>query len=230
MFACSRRATAPAIAVAAACISFATAGAQGAEQQVWNEIDTYLTLPNRDWRLYAFVSMTRAEEANTLEPSVSANLDYLPLSWGFVRTGYRYIWSITNTPYDEKRWLFEATIPATTGQWRFRNRTEMELRWLFGVPSQRYRDRLRIERDVDVRWLRRFVPYATYEMYYDSRYHALSRTGYRLGAAMTFTPNVGLELTELRQDNRFGSPRHVDALTATVVLYFDWNHLSIPRR
>ena len=38
---------------------------------------------------------------------------------------------------------------------------------------------------------------------------------------MTFTPNVGLEITDLRQDNRFGSPRHVDALTNTVVFRFD---------
>ena len=218
----SRRATAPVIAAAAAaCISLGSARAQGAQQQAWSEIDTYWSLPNRDWRLYAFASMTRADEANTLEPSVSANIDYVPLSWGFLRTGYRYIWSITNTPYDEKRWLFEATIPATTGRLRFRNRTEVELRWIFGVPSQRYRDRLRIERDVDVRWLRRLVPYATYELYYDTRYHALSRTGYRFGAAMTYTPNVGLEITDLRQDNRFGSPRHVDALTVTAVLHFD---------
>lgn len=222
MLECSRRATAPAIAAAAAaCISLGAVRAQSPQQQLWDEIDTYWALPNRDWRLYAFASMTRAEEANTLEPSVSANIDYLPLSWGFLRTGYRYIWSITSSPYDEKRWLFEATIPATTGRLRFRNRTELELRWVFGVPSQRYRDRLRVERDVDVRWLRRFVPYATYEVYYDTRYHALSRTGYRVGAAITFTPNVGLEITDLRQDNRFGSPRHVDALTVTTIFRFE---------
>ena len=187
---------------------------------MWNEIDAYFTLPNRDWRIYAFTSMTRAEEANTLEPSISANLDYLPFSWGFLRTGYRYIWSITDKPYDEKRALLEATIPATTGRVRFRNRTEVELRWLFGVPSQRYRDRLRVEGDVDVPWLRRLVPYATYEVYYDTRYRALSRTAYRLGTVMTFTPNVGFEITELRQDNRFGSPRHVNAVTNTVVFHF----------
>lgn len=220
MFNRARRSTPPVLAVAAVCATLGSARAQSAQQQLWNEIDGYWTLPNPDWRLYGFTSMTRAEEANTLEPSVSLNLDYLPFSWGFLRTGYRYIWSITNTPYDEKRALFEATIPATTGQLRFRNRTEVELRWLFGRPSQRYRDRLRIERDVDVRWLRRFVPYATYELYYDTRYHALSRTGYRIGATLTFTPNVGLEITDLRQDNRFGSPRHVDALTTTVVFYF----------
>jgi hypothetical protein len=208
-------------AAAAACIALSGAGSQGVQQQVWNEIDGYFTRPNADWRIYAFASMTRAEEANTLEPSVSANLDYLPLSWGFLRMGFRYIWSSTDTPYDEKRALFEATIPATTGRLRFRNRTEVELRWLFGVPSQRYRDRLRVERDVDVRWLRRLVPYATYEMYYDTRYRALSRTGYRVGAVLTFTPNVGFQITELRQDNRFGSPRHVNALTNTLAFYFN---------
>lgn len=208
------------MAAAAACIALGGARAQSTEQQLWNEIDAYFAFPNRDWRIYAFMSMTRAEEANTLEPSVSANLDYLPFSWGFLRTGYRYGWSITDKPYDEKRALLEATIPATTGRWRFRNRTEVELRWLFGVPSQRYRDRLRVERDVDVPWLRRLVPYATYEVYYDTRYRALSRTAYRLGTAMTFTPNVGFEITELRQDNRFGSPRHVNAVTNTVMFYF----------
>ncbi|HEY2853313.1 MAG TPA: DUF2490 domain-containing protein [Gemmatimonadaceae bacterium] len=222
MFDAARRTTPSVVAAAAAaCIAFSGARSQGAQQQVWNEIDGYFTLPNADWRIYAFTSMTRAEEANTLEPSVSANLDYLPLSWGFLRTGFRYIWSITDTPYDEKRALFEATIPATTGRLRFRNRTEVELRWLFGVPSQRYRDRLRVERDVNVRWLRRLVPYATYEMYYDTRYRALSRTGYRVGAVLTFTPNVGFEITELRQDNRFGSPRHVNALTNTLAFHFN---------
>jgi len=108
----------------------------------------------------------------------------------------------------------------TTGPWRLRTRTRLEQRWILGAPSQRYRERLRIERQTMLP--RRFavLPYAAYELYYDTRYRALSRTGYRLGVELPLSTRLQLDPSAVRQDNRFGSPRHVTATAMTISLLY----------
>jgi len=128
--------------------------------------------------------------------------------------------SLSSQDYREEKIVAELNTPTTTGRWRFRSRTRLEQRWISGVPSQRYRERLRLERQTTL-WRRdSLLPYAAYELYYDTRYRALSRTGYRLGVELPLSSRLKLDPSAVRQDNRFGSPRHVSATAMTISLLY----------
>ena len=62
--------------------------------------------------------------------------------------------------------------------------------------------------------------YATFELYWDSRYHAISRSAYRIGSRYVISHPVTVDLSAVRQDNRFGSPRAVDAIWLRLDLYY----------
>jgi len=128
--------------------------------------------------------------------------------------------SLSSQDYREEKIVAELNTPATTGRWRFRSRTRLEQRWISGEPSQRYRERLRLERQTTLWWRDPILPYAAYEIYYDTRYRALSRTGYRLGVELPLASRLKLDPSAVRQDNRFGSPRHVSATAMTFSLLY----------
>src|SRR5690349_18343107 len=190
----------------------APARAQSTENEWWNELDLYWTDPSADWRLFGMAQEARGIETTDRQLTLGLHIDDLKMPWGFARVGFRAIRAIGGTSAPEDRAIAEITAPATTGQWRFRNRTRLELRWLGGEPSQRWRDRVLVERVVELPQHRELVPYATYEVYWDSRYHAIARTAYRFGSTITVVEHWVFDLSYVRQDNRFGSPRHVNAL------------------
>lgn len=194
--------------------------AQSASSEVWPEIDVYWTDNTQRWRVFAFSSLTNREEAATQEGTLGVHLDYLPLRWGTIRSGYNVTSSLSSDSYHEQRWLTELVFPKPSGSFRIRNRTRLELRWIRGAPSQRLRDRVQAEREFTLPRKLLIRPYATYELYYDTRYHALSRQGYRFGASVPLGGRGRLDLSFVRQDNRFGSPRHVSATAPVVSFYF----------
>jgi hypothetical protein len=204
---------------AAISLPLATASAQSASSEVWPEIDVYWTGRTERFRVFAFTSLTNREEAETQEGTIGVHLDYLAMHWGSIRSGYTVTNSLTSNAYREQRWLTEIVFPRPKSGFQIRNRARLEMRWIGGAPSQRLRDRLQAEREFLLPWKQSIRPYATYELYYDTRYHALSRHGYRFGAYIMLGSKTKLDLSFVRQDNRFGEPRHVSA-TAPVVAFF----------
>ena len=204
--------------IGAACLTAATARAQSTENEWWNELDFYWTAPSQAWRLYGMGQDARGVETTDRQRTLGLHVDDLRIPWGYARVGFQTIRSIGGTSAPEDRAVAEVVTPATTGRVRFRNRVRLELRWIDGEPSQRWRYRAQIEDHLRLPAKRELVPYATYEVYWDSRYHALSRTAYRLGSTITIVQHWVLDLSYARQDNRFGSPPHVNAL---------WSRLEI---
>ena len=189
-----------------------TASAQTTENEWWNELDLYWTAPSAKWRLYGMAQEARGVENTDRQLTTGLHADDLAMPWGFARVGFQAIRSISGTSAPEDRALAEIYAPAMKGRLRFRNRVRLELRWIGGEPSQRWRYRAQVEDHIPLRAKRELVPYATYEVYWDSRYHALSRTAYRVGTTITIVQRWVFDLSYARQDNRFGSPRHVNAL------------------
>lgn len=207
-----------ALLLAGACLTATTAKAQSTVNEFWQELDLYWTAPSEQWRLFGLAQNARGLETNDQQLTLGLHVDDLRIPWGFARMGLRTIRSIGGASAPEDRALAEVVAPATKGRVRLRNRVRLELRWIGGEPSQRWRYRAQIEDHFRLPAKRELVPYVTYEVYWDSRYHALSRTAYRLGSTVTIVRHWVFDLSYTRQDNRFGSPRHVNAL---------WSRLEI---
>ena len=157
----SRGARCLGVVAALLCLGAAAARAQSTTNEWWNELDLYWTAPSEQWRLFGLAQEARGIETTDRRLTLGLHVDDLKIPWGFARVGFRTIRSINGSSAPEDRALAEVTVPATKGRLRFRNRTRLELRWIGGEPSQRWRDRVQLESHYDLPHQRELVPYAT---------------------------------------------------------------------
>ncbi|HKW10791.1 MAG TPA: DUF2490 domain-containing protein [Gemmatimonadaceae bacterium] len=209
------------VGIAAPWLPASVALAQTTVNESWAELDVYYSLPSTDFRLFGMSQVARGLETDSRQLTLGIHVDYLPHSWIVWRVGYRWLRSISE-PFSppEERALGEVAVRRRVQKFAIRNRTRLELRWIAGEPSQRWRDQIRVDREVALSESRRLYPYATFELYWDSRYHALSRSAYRVGADLVMNRTLTFDLSYARQDNRFGSPRHVNAIWPRVELRY----------
>jgi hypothetical protein len=211
------------------------AGAQS--NQIWPETGTYLKLTDQ-MRFY-FLATTVKENLTSTEGELGPNFDFYlkPLRklkrFGpfrldesrnrllMMRAGYRYLPTFSGEGPNENRGVLEATFryPLTLG-FQVSDRHRMDLRWISGDFSWRYRNRLTIERDCTVGWLK-FTPYARGEIYYDNRYDKLSRNSLIGGSTFPLTRHIELEgYFEHQNDSGGSSNRTVNAVGVVLNLYF----------
>jgi Protein of unknown function (DUF2490) len=138
------------------------------------------------------------------------------------RVGYRYQTSLTNaSSAPENRGILELT-PRYKLPWQLviSDRNRGEFRFIQGQPfSTRYRNRLRLERDVRYGWFN-CTPYAYDEIFYDTRYDQWTRNQYALGTQFPVGPHVILEPYYLRQNGSHSTPAHTNAVGFKLNLYF----------
>jgi hypothetical protein len=130
------------------------------------------------------------------------------------RIGYIYGWSLTDgrDAYQEDRvqadlagrWELPGRLLAT-------DRNRAEFRWLHGDYSFRYRNRLRLERDVDLGGYQ-FAPYGMAEVFYDSRYDEFNRIEYTVGLHTPITPHAAVDTYYMRRDDDHTSPEFTNML------------------
>jgi len=99
------------------------------------------------------------------------------------------------------------------------DRTRVDLRNKEGSTSQRLRNRLQYEYEMQVGGST-FVPYTNFELYYKTRYDTIARDKIELGATFVFSPLADLTPYYARQiDTR---PRRTDrnALGLVLALHF----------
>jgi len=139
-----------------------------------------------------------------------------------VRGGYRQQTSFTNGRSSSgKIGILELTSRYLL-PWQFviSDRNRGDFRFFKGQPfSTRYRNRLRLERDIKYRWLN-CTPYVYDEVYYDTRYDQWTRNRYAFGVELPVGPHVVLEPYYLRQTDSHSNPRRVNALGFKLNLYF----------
>jgi hypothetical protein len=222
--------------VALLVLSFGT-GALAQSKQVWPETSTFVRLTDQ-MRFY-FVMTTVKEDRESTEGEVGPNFDFYlkPLRkvnrlglfrldeskarFLMIRVGYRYVFPYGGDSPDENRGVVEATAryPLTHGV-LVSDRNRMDLRWIDGIFSWRYRNRLTVEREFSVGRFR-FVPYARGEIYYDSRYDKISRTALIGGSSFPITRHFELEsYFEHQNDSGGSSNRTVSAVGMVANLYF----------
>ena len=185
-----------------------TPDVQAQGTQIWPEVSTFITL-TPSTRVYLLATTVRETQDST-SGEFGPNLDVYakPLRRhkqfaGFkldqsknqvllIRIGYRYMPTYTGDDPAENRGVLEATAryPLVRGVLAS-SRNRFDLRFIDGAYSWRYRNRVSFERELSLG--RATVnPYARAEVFYDSRSHDWSRTGFTGGAA--FPVNRRLEL------------------------------------
>ena len=137
-----------------------------------------------------------------------------------LRVGYRYLHSFTGDP-DENRVVLEATprYPLAGGV-LVSNRGRLDLRFIDGEYSWRFRTRLSVEKEFSIGALR-MNPYVRGEVFYDSRFDEWSRTEWIGGAAFPINRRVELEgYFDYQHDTGGDRNRQLRAIGSVLNLYF----------
>ncbi len=150
------------------------------------------------------------------EPDVFRN-KYLVL-----RAGYRYQTSLTKAiSAPENRVMLELT-PRHRLPWQLviSDRNRGDFRFIQGQPfSTRYRNRVRLERDVQYRALK-CTPCVYDEILYDTRYNQLTPNLLAFGAEFPIRQHVVLEPYYLRQNGSHSTSANINAVGFKLNLYF----------
>ena len=98
------------------------------------------------------------------------------------------------------------------------DRNRGDLRFVNGVFSPKYRNRLKLDREFQVGNFR-LTPYADVEVFYDSRYHEFDEFRYEAGVEWLVARFLSLEAYYTRQRDTKSSPEFVNALGVKLEFY-----------
>jgi Protein of unknown function (DUF2490) len=138
------------------------------------------------------------------------------------RAGYRYRTGLAGGDSgSENRGILEFTSRYRL-PWQLvvSDRNQGEFRFVKGQAfSTRYRNRLRLERDVKFASYV-FTPYVYDEIFYDARYDQWTPNRYAIGFQLPVGEHVVLEPCYRRQDGNRSNPPHINTFGFTFNLYF----------
>jgi hypothetical protein len=206
--------------------------------QLWPEIDVYIDVKPKI-RLFFLGTTSKGIEDGELigskafEAQFAANIDYLPSNHMVFRTGYLFGTSLgdTDSPYKEHRLLTEQTFrKLLKPKLLISDRSREDFRFVNGDFSFRYRNRLKVEREFQIR-KRSFIPYASGEIFYDTQYSIWNRNRLTAGVQMSLRRGsllkrlvserqVMLDLSFTRQNDSRSSRPHVHGMGVTMTFYF----------
>ena len=208
----------------------------GAQKEFWPEVTAYVRL-NPKWRLVLAADINGTRESRQgLEGHFGAHADYRVHKTFSLRAGYRYGTSLEEGGgYQEHRTVFDQTarlpLPA---KFLLSDRNREELRFLSGGFSARYRNRLMVEREFALRAYK-FTPYASGEVFYDTRFHVFNRNRLTAGVQLPLgkgrvpfrehhllppRKSLSLDLYFTRQNDSRSKPNHVNAVGATLIFTY----------
>lgn len=207
--------------------------------EFWPEIDLYIHVKPKV-RLYLLGTVSKAAEdgelrnAQGFEAQIGAHIDYIPNDHLILRTGYRYGTSVgdPDDPFKEHRLLTEQTLrKMLPGALLLSDRNREDFRFVNGDFSFRYRNRVTIEREVHLFKGRTITPYASAEIFYDTRFSAWNRNRFAIGVQQSLRRGpllkmllpkrqVVLDLYYIRQNDSRSEIQHVNGIGAALAFYF----------
>jgi len=208
-------------------------------QEFWPEIDVYINIKPKV-RLYLLGTVSKSVEdgellnAQSFEGQVGAHVDYIPNPHIILRTGYRYGSAVGDNDdgFREHRFLTEQTLKKLLpGKLLLSESNREDFRFLSGVFSFRYRNRVQIEREFQVFRGRTMTPYVSGAISYDTRYDIWNRNRFAVGLMTSLRPGplrkmllikrqVILDLYYLHQNDSRATPAHINGLGAVLAFYF----------
>jgi hypothetical protein len=210
----------PALSAAAAALIAVVRSAGAQTSELWPELDVYWQ-PAEHQRTFLELSASAEQEGSKRQATAGLYQDYLFLPSGYVRGGYRFTVSTHDASYRESRLVGEWVERVLShGMARLVNRARFEMRWVNGEPSYRIRERLHFQRVPPKPRGLALAPYGTVEVYYDSRFGAISRLAGRVGTEARLVGPASVDVYVARQDNLRESPSYVNALGMTIKLVY----------
>jgi hypothetical protein len=133
--------------------------------------------------------------------------------------GFEYLWTDKEgTSTGEDRLVLAATPRYRPWRrWLLEDRNRFEFRWVDGVYSTRYRNRLAVERDLLVRDFR-FTPYASAEIFYSFSSGTVDEERYEAGIQWPYRRLFMVETYYLYQHSH-SSPDNVNVFGITLNVY-----------
>jgi len=186
-------------------------------------------------RVYLQASVVGRPTQNTTDGELGANFDYtfkpifrpelLNAQW----ERDRYLWARVGyllgggeeglKDFHERRIIVQATGRILlANQFWLMHRGQVDFRDIDGQASQRYRYRAAVEREFTLQGVA-VVPYAQAEIFYDTRYNAVSRQLYQFGAEVEFARQWRIEPYYARQADKLPTPGAVDRLGLVLKYY-----------
>jgi hypothetical protein len=218
-------------------VTFGSATAQESRDEFWPELDVYWRI-NAVTRLF-FLSapaINRTDSYGDGQWGAHAEFGILPIfrrefgetydidRFRFLRFrvgvvyGSNYKWSTSD--YKEWRGILEATVrDLMQYNVMVAVRGRAELRWISGVYSTRYRARVTLDRETVVNTWLTVIPFAMFELYYDTRWDSWSRSVSSIGLGVPILHEFVLEGNYNYQYTRFVEPTYVHAVGITAVVY-----------
>ena len=120
---------------------------------------------------------------------------------------YRYI-SVLNVPDHhviEHRFAVDITPHTTVRRFGLSDRSRIDVRWIGGVLSERYRNRAQVERAIGANG-HAVTPYGAFEIFYDTRYHVWNRHRFYAGFKRALSSHVLLDSYFMRQLDGHATP------------------------
>lgn len=131
-----------------------------------------------------------------------------------MRAGFRQVASLANGSSTSGSRAIVETTSRYLFPWQLviYDRNRGEFRFIKGQRfSTRYRNRLRLERDIQTHSLG-FTPYIFDEIFYDTRYGQWTPNRYGAGIQFPVGPHMVLEPYYFRQNGSHSNPPHINAL------------------
>ncbi len=175
-------------------------------------------------RIIALGSYSNLEGSNEPEYELGLFWDHRLSDRIQLRGGYRYKQS---NPEDgpvkrESRIQLQAELRLPVSKKVLAtDRNLVELRWIDGNPSQRYRNRLTVESEIVGLFGKAHTFYGSAEVFYDTRYEAWNHQEYTAGVQTLLSQKLLVDIYYQRQDDSRSSPKHINAVGLTLQLFLD---------
>jgi hypothetical protein len=229
--------------LALVCAGLVVCGTASADDpwESWPEGQLYVGLSPRT-RVFLDAAYAKGKESDELTLDAAAYLDisFLPIG-PRRRRAYmdqdwqrgRYFWARVGydrvskaTAGEGSRYVAEdrgilslwGKVPLPGGVW-LENRARVDLRWIGGEYSTRYRLRVEATREFTVAG-HSIVPYFNVEWFYDTRYDGWARTLYMAGPEVTVSKHFRFELYLGQQTDTLPSKSRLNAFGWVAKAYF----------
>lgn len=192
---------------ALALLLLTTAAARAGEtSESWPELQFHKWSDDHQSRLIFMMSVSRDRESGpSYQAEVGVTAEHRFTGWFSGRIGYRHANATDGGAFRENRLLTEQTLHLPIGiGFSADFRTREDFRWLDTGFSVRLRERLQVQRDVKIGHYV-FTPYASAEIYFDSRYDQIARYRLILGATFPVGEHFQVEPYLARQVDTAGS-------------------------
>ncbi|SKA38585.1 Protein of unknown function [Enhydrobacter aerosaccus] len=198
----------------------ATSAVQAQSLEFWPELQFQYRYDDRS-KLIGMLALARdIDELSVYQAEQGLLVEHIFADWFRGRLGYRHASATDGGPFSENRLLTEQTFRVfAPAEVMVDLRTREDFRWLNTGFSFRLRERLQAQRDMQWRdWT--FTPYASAEIFYDTRYDQISRLRFVGGVALPVGAHFTVEPYYALQPDLAPQPALVHAVGLVLTTAF----------